>query len=33
MEIDGEVPGDFDNHEWSFVEARDEGFDKGMIED
>jgi ATP-dependent Lon protease len=33
MEIDGEVPGDFESYEWSFVGAKDEDFDKGVIED
>jgi hypothetical protein len=32
MEIDGEVPGDFSGYEWSFVEAKDGDFDKGVIE-
>ena len=33
MEIDGEVPEDFEGYEWSFIMARDEDFDKGLIED
>ena len=28
----GGVPGNFEEHEWSMVKVRDEGFDKGVVE-